>query len=124
MYMKGSENMTELKEIIAKNLKKYRRLAKLSQVELAYKLHIRSSSISNWENGHNSIDIDTLFKVCKILGVSIDKMIEDDQSTDYVLQLDDETELFIEKFKVMPIEERQHLIRYAEWLTSQKNPSD
>jgi hypothetical protein len=40
------------------------------------------------------------------------------------LQLDDETELFIEKFKVMPIEERQHLIKYAEWLMSQKNPSN
>lgn len=133
MYMKGSENMTELKEIIAKNLKKYRRLAKLSQVELAYKLHIRSSSISNWENGHNSIDIDTLFKVCKILGVPINKMIDPEDNielqADYVVKADNETEVFLETLRRLPKHELAQLMDYYEFLMSRRssdseNPSD
>lgn len=117
--------MTELKEIIAKNLKKYRRLAKLSQVELAYKLHIRSSSISNWENGHNSIDIDTLFKVCKILGVPINKMIETEDNielqADYVVKADNETEVFLETLRRLPKHELAQLMDYYEFLVSRRN---
>lgn len=34
------------------------------------------SFISAWENGVNSIDIDTLFRVCKIFGVTVNDMYE------------------------------------------------
>lgn len=68
--------MTEIKEVISKNLRKYRTLAHMSQTELAKQLGISPSSVSNWEQGLNSIDVDTLFRVCKILKVSISKMAE------------------------------------------------
>ncbi len=75
--------MTELRETISKNLRKYRKQAKISQTELAKQLGISPSSVSNWEQGLNSIDIDTLFRVCKILGVKISQMA--DVETDYII---------------------------------------
>ena len=77
MVLEGTKNMNETKDIIRTNFKRFREQAHLSQVALAKLLEVRPSAISNWESGRNSIDIDILFKVCKIYDISIDKMIED-----------------------------------------------
>lgn len=63
-----------IKDEIAKNILFYRKRAKLSQKQIAEQLGISIPAISNWENGTNSIDIETLFKLCDILGVSINEM--------------------------------------------------
>lgn len=73
-----SEN---IKEIVAKNLLYYRKLNKITQKELADKLGVKHNAISAWENGVNSIDIDTLFQVCKIFGITVNDMY--DIKTDY-----------------------------------------
>ena len=57
-----------VKESIAKNILFYRKKNKLTQKQLAEKIGVQNSAISNWENGTNSIDIETLFKVCKVIG--------------------------------------------------------
>lgn len=62
------------REIIAKNIQQFRRQKKMTQKELAKQLGVNNSAVSNWETGVNSIDIDTLFKVCKILGVTANDM--------------------------------------------------
>ena len=51
-----------------------RKKALLSQEELAEKLGVKHNAISSWENGVNSIDIDTLFQICKIFGISVNDM--------------------------------------------------
>ena len=100
--------MTELKEIISKNLRKYRKEAKLSQTALARQLGISPSSVSNWEQGLNSIDIDTLFKVCKILNVPISSMVDqDDPKIDYVVPLSDSKKELIQYVKTMDEKEVQ-----------------
>jgi len=63
--------MTPIREEISKNLLFYRRRSGLSQKQFAEKLGVRSSTVSSWENGNNSVDIETLFKVCDILNVTI-----------------------------------------------------
>lgn len=63
-----------IKEEIAKNILKYRTSKGMTQKELAEKLGVKNTSVSNWENGNNSIDIDTLLKACEILGVTITDM--------------------------------------------------
>ena len=68
-----SEN---IKEIVAKNLLFYRKKNKITQKELADQLGVKHNAISSWENGVNSIDIDTLFKVCKIFGVTVNDMYD------------------------------------------------
>lgn len=68
-----SEN---IKETVAKNLLFYRKKNKITQKELAEQLGVKHNAISSWENGVNSIDIDTLFKVCKIFGVTVNDMYD------------------------------------------------
>ena len=60
-----------IKETISRNITKYREASGLSQKELARKLGVVPSRISNWETGANCPTIDILFKVCAILDVSI-----------------------------------------------------
>lgn len=66
--------MNSVKDEIAKNLLFYRKKMNFTQKELAQKLGVKHNSISSWENGTNSVDVETLFKICKILGVSINDM--------------------------------------------------
>ena len=66
-----SEN---IKEIVAKNLLYYRKKNKITQKQLADKLGVKHNAISAWENGVNSIDIDTLFQVCQIFGITVNDM--------------------------------------------------
>lgn len=113
--------MTELREVISRNFKKYRKQAKLSQTELARLLGISPSSVSNWEQGLNSIDIDTLFKACKILGVSISKMTETDENIEIDYTLKDDDAIVIETYRKLPDSEKAHLLAYAEFLYNQSN---
>lgn len=69
-----------VKETIAKNLLYYRRKNKITQKALAEQLGVKHNAISAWENGVNSIDIDTLFRVCKIFGVTVNDMYEMESS--------------------------------------------
>lgn len=62
------------KDAIAKNILYYRKKAGLSQNYIAKKLGVTVPAVSKWENGNNSIDIDTLFELCRVLGVSINDM--------------------------------------------------
>lgn len=63
-----------VKEEIAKNLQRNRKASGLTQKQLAEKLGVKNSAVSNWESGQNSIDIETLCKACEIFGVSLDSM--------------------------------------------------
>jgi transcriptional regulator with XRE-family HTH domain len=60
-----------IKKNISKNIVKYREKKGFSQKELASRLGVTPSRISNWEQGANCPTIDILFEVCKILNVSI-----------------------------------------------------
>ena len=63
-----------VKEEVAKNLMYYRKKSGLTQKDLAGRLGVTNASISNWEHGVNSIDIDTLHDACKILDVPMNSM--------------------------------------------------
>lgn len=66
--------MTPIRDEVAKNLLFYRKKSGLSQKEFANQLGVRNSTVSTWETGKNSIDIETLFRACDILNVSISDM--------------------------------------------------
>lgn len=66
--------MGTVREEVAKNLLYYRKRAGLTQRELADKLGVKNTAVSNWESGNNSVDIETLFLASKIFGVSLADM--------------------------------------------------
>ncbi len=67
--------MDKIKNNIGKNIRSYRLTRGVSQKTLATKIGVGGSAVSNWENGVNSIDIDTLYRVCRVLGVELNDML-------------------------------------------------
>lgn len=72
--------MNDIKTTVAKNLLFYRKQKKLSQKALAEKVGVKHNTISSWESCTNAIDIDSLFKICDALNVSINRMLDVEDS--------------------------------------------
>lgn len=66
--------MTSIRETIAKNFSFYRKKSGLTQKQVAEKLGVKNSAVSNWEKCQNSIDIDTLVSACHLFGVTLNDM--------------------------------------------------
>lgn len=83
-----SRNFKNKWEAFQRNLKRYRKEKAISQTEMASKLNVKSSTISNYESGVSSPDLDTFVQIVKILGVSPSRLLglneyitEEDQVT-------------------------------------------
>lgn len=64
-------NDKKIRENMQKNIIFYRKMRKLTQKELAEKVGTGVTTVSGWERGAYSPDIDTLFLICNALGVSL-----------------------------------------------------
>ncbi len=111
--------MTNVKDEISKNLVFYRKKNNLTQKKLAEKIGVKNNTISQWENGTNSIDIELLFKICDILGVSINDMFGA-YSTDFNKSLSKEESTLLDNFNTLNKEGKEKLIDYADDLISSK----
>ncbi|MDD4564740.1 MAG: helix-turn-helix transcriptional regulator [Eubacteriales bacterium] len=69
--------MESINDIARNNIKRYRKLRKITQKELAEELDVTHSSVSAWEIGKNSIDVDRLNQICKVLNVSLSDILAD-----------------------------------------------
>lgn len=79
-----------IKKNISKNIGKYREASGMSQKELAKRLGVVPSRISNWETGANCPTIDILFEVCEILNVSINDIYGVYPDSKFILQYDEQ----------------------------------
>lgn len=70
--------MTEIKDIIAKNLISLRKKNNLTQGELAQKINYSDNAISRWERGEVTPSIETLDQIAKVFNVSLSSLVEDD----------------------------------------------
>lgn len=80
--------MKELRQIIGENLTELRKKNKLTQAELADKLNYSDKSISKWEKGSTLPDIEMLYKLAEMYGVTIDYLVREGDQTekkDYVI---------------------------------------
>jgi len=50
------ENRKDIRLNIAKNIKRFREMNNLTQKQLAEKLNVKNSAVSNWESNANSPD--------------------------------------------------------------------
>lgn len=68
--------------MLSEKLKKYRVDNNLTQEEVAAKLFVTRNAVSKWENDNGYPNIDTLKDIAKLLGVTIDELLgEDDVKT-------------------------------------------
>ena len=74
MRTKQSGNEFDMKKTIAANITYYREQAGMSKAELAKALGVSQASVSHWESGANSIDINRLFQLCQVVGCDISDM--------------------------------------------------
>lgn len=66
-----------MNQVIIAKLKQSRINKNLKQSEVAAMLNVKSNTISNWENGKSSPDIDTLISICKIYEISCADLLEE-----------------------------------------------
>lgn len=71
--------MEEIKNVIARNLVAYRKLAGLTQSELAEKLNYTDKSISKWERGESLPDIIVFKQIADIYGVTLDTLLSENE---------------------------------------------
>lgn len=67
----------------AENLTKLRKRLNLSQENLAEICNVSRQSVSKWENGTSEPDIMTLIQLARILEVSVDTLVGNDETEDY-----------------------------------------
>ncbi len=67
----NSQHEISLRERIRLNLIAAMEKANINQVQLAEKLNISKGTVNNWARGNNSPDVDTVPKICEVLGISI-----------------------------------------------------
>jgi len=61
---------------IGRRIRKYREERGLSQRELAKRIGVSNSRISNWEQGVNRPDVDLLASICGALNVSPSELLD------------------------------------------------
>lgn len=59
-------------------LKQRRNTLQMTQEEVAEKIHVSRQTISNWENGRNLPDINSLILISKIYAISLDELMKGD----------------------------------------------
>jgi transcriptional regulator with XRE-family HTH domain len=57
-------------------------MRKMKQKELAEALDVTHSSVSAWEIGKNSIDLERLNEICQVLGVTLSELLSEDLSVE------------------------------------------
>ena len=99
-----------LKENIQKNIAFYRKKHKKTQKDLAAAIGVTAAAVSSWECGNNTLDVDTLFMICKALHVGFYDMCG--ISADNSPLTDDENNL-LNTYKILNDAGRQKLLERA-----------
>ena len=71
---------------IANRLVELRKKSGLSQEDLADKLGVSRQAVSKWERAESSPDTDNLICLAKIYGVSLDDILNTDQSVEEIAE--------------------------------------
>lgn len=79
------------------NLKRIRRMRKISQEELSDKLGVSRQSVSKWETGENYPSMTNIMCLCTIFKCSINELVHEDMID--INSLDEEVKMSVVKFK-------------------------
>lgn len=80
-----------MKYEIGNRIRKYRKDSGLTQEQLAEKINVTKSRVSNWEQGINKPDADIIGLICRALNVSpsnlLDVHLTDDEFSEHEKQV-------------------------------------
>ena len=79
------------------NLKRIRKMRKISQEELADKLGVSRQSVSKWETGENYPSMTNIMCLCTIFKCNINELVHEDMVD--INSLDEEVKMSVVKFK-------------------------
>jgi transcriptional regulator with XRE-family HTH domain len=63
---------------LGKEIQRYRTQANMTQADLAEKLHVSRSTISNWEIGRNYPDIQSILSLSSVLNIPLETLLRED----------------------------------------------
>ena len=75
--------MGEIRDNVKRNLGYYLSLKGMSQKELAERLGVSQSAVTNWIKGKNSPDIEVVAQICDILGIAVTDLFGTDGNDQY-----------------------------------------
>ena len=81
---------------IGNNIKKYRKIKGLTQIQLAEKIGVSTITIKNYENNRRQPSLETLNKIAEALNVSVSELISDENTSHKTLADYSTSELLIE----------------------------
>lgn len=81
---------------IGSRIRKFREDRGFSQLQLADKIGVTNSRISNWEQGQNRPDADILAELCRVLEVSPSELLDVHLTTD---ELNDQERKVIKAYR-------------------------
>lgn len=73
----------EFNSIFARRLKYYIDMNGITQLELSKKLHVSSSTVTDWVYGRRTPRMDKVDAMCEIFGITRNDLITDKTSDDY-----------------------------------------
>ena len=71
------EEQDQLAVTVGQNITRLRKMANLTQLELAEKLNYSDKSVSKWEQGNGIPDVRILVQLADLFGVSVDDLVRD-----------------------------------------------
>ena len=71
--------MEDYRQIIANNICELRKQNKMTQSELAEKLHYSDKAISRWERGDTMPSIEILCSLCELFGVELNYLVSNNE---------------------------------------------
>ena len=91
-------------------LKAYRKKAGLSQEQFASALNVKQYNVSDYEVGRSEPSIELLIKIAKILEISIDELLGNDNAP---LSVEGKEKKLLEVINNLPEEEKSKAVDFA-----------
>ncbi len=107
----------------SEKIKELRKALKLSQNDLAEKIHVHPTHLSKMENGHLSPSIDIVQRLMKVFGVSADQLLNEDENTTVDIQ-DKELNEQLALINQLDEDEKNALIKIINSMLTKKRMKD
>lgn len=71
------EDLDSLASVFGKNITRLRKMANMTQLELAEKINYSDKAVSKWEQGNSLPDVRVLVQLADLFGVTVDDLIRE-----------------------------------------------